>query len=164
MSKRKSLCALNSDNWDVEDVPEEKGTFQKASEDELKNRVIRTAFRRTVSTTKSTGLFSGFEGFSKTTSVNSLFSALCKTTSSPVVTSASNLPKSSEEFSPREKQEMLADLNKSILDRIKTRIEENPFAILTPIFEDYEKQLKKIKSNEKTPSEASSTSSDAKGN
>lgn len=45
-SKRTATSELNHDNWDEDDEPEEAGTFQKASEDVLKNRVIKRAVRR----------------------------------------------------------------------------------------------------------------------
>lgn len=44
--KRTAISDLNHTNWDEEDEPEEAGTFSKASEDVIKNRVIRVAKRR----------------------------------------------------------------------------------------------------------------------
>lgn len=44
--KRSATSDLNHDNWNQEEEPEERGSFQKASEDALKNRVIKTARRR----------------------------------------------------------------------------------------------------------------------
>lgn len=46
MLKRRPGTELNHDNWNNEEEPEEKGEFRKASEEELKNRVIKTARRR----------------------------------------------------------------------------------------------------------------------
>ncbi|XP_023017559.2 uncharacterized protein isoform X1 [Leptinotarsa decemlineata] len=37
---------LNHDNWDKEEEPEDAGTFKRASEEELKKRVIKTARRK----------------------------------------------------------------------------------------------------------------------
>lgn len=44
--KRTATSDLNHDNWDDEAEPEEAGTFKKASEDVIKQRVIKTARRR----------------------------------------------------------------------------------------------------------------------
>lgn len=44
--KRTATSDLNHDNWDREDAPEDAGTFQRASEESLKRRVIKTAKRR----------------------------------------------------------------------------------------------------------------------
>lgn len=44
--KRSATSELNHDNWDQEEEEEVQGTFQKASNDTLKNRVIKTAKRR----------------------------------------------------------------------------------------------------------------------
>lgn len=170
-TKRRNLGDLNSDNWDEEDAPEERGTFRKASEDEIKNRVIKTARRRIAPATESKdapppGIFSGFGGFTKTptapVATSSPFSFLSKTTSSPAVTS-NGPPKSQEKDDQKKGQESgneseyhkkLVDLNKSVLEWIKSKIEKNPLIILTPIFEDYEKHLKEIKkSDEKQTSE-----------
>lgn len=49
MAKRTASRDINHENWDQEDEPEEAGTFQKASEEELKTRVIKTAKRRNLS-------------------------------------------------------------------------------------------------------------------
>lgn len=82
-SKRRATSDLNHDNWDRETEPETAGTFQTASENELKNRVIRKARRKladdkpgetTDSATKS--VFSGFTGFGKTSSTSSTSSTL----------------------------------------------------------------------------------------
>lgn len=43
--KRSAASDLNHDNWDDYE-PEEAGTFQKASQDVLQRRVIKTARRR----------------------------------------------------------------------------------------------------------------------
>lgn len=44
--KRSATRDINHQNWDEEDEPEEAGEFQRASEDILKTRVIKTAKRR----------------------------------------------------------------------------------------------------------------------
>lgn len=45
-AKRTATSDLNHENWDKDDTPEEAGTFQRASEDSLKKRIIKTARRR----------------------------------------------------------------------------------------------------------------------
>lgn len=49
MAKRTATRDINHENWDQEDEPEEAGTFQRAPEEQLKNRVIKTAKRRNLS-------------------------------------------------------------------------------------------------------------------
>ncbi|CAG9762074.1 unnamed protein product [Ceutorhynchus assimilis] len=44
--KRSATSDLNHDNWNQEDEPEERGTFQKASDVALKTRIMKTAKRR----------------------------------------------------------------------------------------------------------------------
>lgn len=44
--KRSATSDLNADNWNQEEEPEEAGTFQKASDEILTRRVVRTAKRR----------------------------------------------------------------------------------------------------------------------
>lgn len=46
MAKRIASREINHENWDQEDEPEDAGTFQRAPEEELKARVIKTAKRR----------------------------------------------------------------------------------------------------------------------
>lgn len=65
MSKRGALTDLNHDNWDQEEPEEERGSFKRASEDELKRRVIKKAVRRTPAGGSGEGqaIFSNFTGF-----------------------------------------------------------------------------------------------------
>lgn len=46
--KRGATTDLTHDNWDQEEEQEEAGSFQKASEDILKQRVIKIARRRNI--------------------------------------------------------------------------------------------------------------------
>ncbi|XP_055914147.1 nuclear pore complex protein Nup50 [Eupeodes corollae] len=88
-SKRRATSDLNHDNWDREIEPENKGTFQTAPEDELKNRVIRKAHRKLTGTSDAANktqdssdggqpksVFSGFTGFGKTPSTATTASTL----------------------------------------------------------------------------------------
>ena len=46
MAKRSAGTELNHENWDQEEESEEAGTFATATEDVLKDRVIKKAKRR----------------------------------------------------------------------------------------------------------------------
>lgn len=48
MAKRTATREINHENWDQDDEPEDPGTFQRASEEELKGRVIKTAKRKSL--------------------------------------------------------------------------------------------------------------------
>lgn len=62
--KRSATSELNHDNWDQDDDPEERGTFQQASGNALKNRVIKTAKRRNPIRNEDGDKPSAFAGFS----------------------------------------------------------------------------------------------------
>ncbi|XP_018803939.1 PREDICTED: nuclear pore complex protein Nup50 [Bactrocera latifrons] len=108
--KRQATSNLNHENWDQEDEPEERGTFRKASEDELKNRVIKKARRKVV--TGNSGedatddgapksVFSGFAGFGKPSNAapsGSPFSFLSKASTSPADVSNAATTKPSFSF------------------------------------------------------------------
>ncbi|XP_066137572.1 nuclear pore complex protein Nup50 [Euwallacea fornicatus] len=85
--KRSATSDLNHDNWNQEEEPEERGAFQVASDDILKNRIIKTARRRNPiredNETKSA--FVGFTGFSnKPASADfSFLKGISKTDSAP---------------------------------------------------------------------------------
>lgn len=55
MEKRKATTDLNHENWDRDEEPEDKGTFQTASEDVLKTRVIKKAKRNISAGESGTG-------------------------------------------------------------------------------------------------------------
>lgn len=62
--KRGATSELTDRNWDVEDEPEERGTFVQADKSEISRRVIKVGKRRSqAETPASTGIFSGFAGF-----------------------------------------------------------------------------------------------------
>lgn len=65
--KRTAGYDLNADNWDKEEEPEDRGVFKTASEDELKNRVIKKARRKMVGSSgdgeaPKLGAFASFSG------------------------------------------------------------------------------------------------------
>ena len=45
MQKRPSATELNPDNWRQEEQPEEAGQFRKATDDQMKARVVKKACR-----------------------------------------------------------------------------------------------------------------------
>jgi len=63
MAKRGAGTELNHDNWDQEEESEEAGEFKKATEDQMKGRVIRKAKRRNLNEDQRKNVFSGFGGF-----------------------------------------------------------------------------------------------------
>ncbi|CAH1996317.1 unnamed protein product [Acanthoscelides obtectus] len=73
-AKRTATTDLNHENWNREDEPEEQGSFQQASEEQLKNRIIKTARRRNPISSvrnsedadgKQKNIFTGFTAFAK---------------------------------------------------------------------------------------------------
>jgi len=72
---------LTHENWDQEEEREEAGTFKKATEGDLKGRVIKRARRRNAGADEGTekkNVFSGFGGFSAKQDSSQAFSFLSK--------------------------------------------------------------------------------------
>jgi len=79
MAKRGAGSELNHDNWDQEEECEEAGEFKKASEDQMKGRVIKKAKRRNLNEDQKKNVFAGFGGFTSTnTTAQEAFSFLAK--------------------------------------------------------------------------------------
>jgi len=79
MAKRGAGTELNHDNWDQEEESEEAGEFRKASDDQMKGRVIKKAKRRNLNEDQKKNVFAGFGGFtSANTSAKDAFSFLAK--------------------------------------------------------------------------------------
>ncbi|XP_058124943.1 nuclear pore complex protein Nup50 [Anopheles ziemanni] len=71
MAKRGAQSTLDHLNWNEDETPEEVGEFAKASEDVIKQRVIKKARRRVAGDADSTAaatssVFGGFKGFQST--------------------------------------------------------------------------------------------------
>lgn len=153
-AKRVAGRELNHDNWNEEDESEEAGEFKKASDEALKNRVIKVAKRRMPTEgEKKSNPFTGFGGFSSsggasTPPSSSPFSFLAK------LPSASEAPKTngstgiksdsskSDGGSNDEYYSKVKALNLAFVDWIKSNVDITPLIDLTPTFKDYEKHLK----------------------
>lgn len=179
MAKRGPTSELNHDNWDDQYVPEEAGTFTKASEDALQKRVIRTAKRRNTPD-QSKNPFANFSGFktgggtpmATKPDIKATFSFTSTTT--PKTNGVTDKPKtlfgipseikednkSAEKSSSNESDRYIANLkklNKSVSDWIKKHVEKDAACILTPIFKDYEMYLEKIKNDKSSDSTVGET-------
>lgn len=108
--KRSATSELNHDNWDAEEAPEESGTFQKASDDSLKQRVIKTARRRNpISSVRDNddkekkSAFTSFTGFGKSsTPTTATFSFLSNINTSKTPPKENGI----EEKSEKDKNDM----------------------------------------------------------
>jgi len=79
MAKRGAGTELNHDNWDQEEESEEAGEFRKATDDQMKGRVIKKAKRRNLNEDQKKNVFAGFGGFtSSNTTAETAFSFLAK--------------------------------------------------------------------------------------
>lgn len=160
--KRNATSELNHDNWDSEEPDHDVGEYKKASSEELKGRVIKTARRRIQRPTDESdapptkSVFSNIKFTATPSAATPNFSFLSKipptngsSTSSPkkdeTTTSTSSVAvigggeKKSAEYISK-----LKDLNKTVASWIKLKVDANASCILTPIFKDYEMYLKKI--------------------
>jgi len=79
MAKRGAGTELNHDNWDQEEESEEAGEFRKATDDQMKGRVIKKAKRRNLNEDQKKNVFAGFGGFtSSNMTAENAFSFLAK--------------------------------------------------------------------------------------
>ncbi|XP_066586050.1 nuclear pore complex protein Nup50-like [Prorops nasuta] len=85
-SKRSAPSELNQDNWHKEEIPEEVGTFARASDDEIQKRVIRFGKRRITGPTGGDSnvknVFKSLASFNSTPATNSNFNFLSNTSTS----------------------------------------------------------------------------------
>ncbi|XP_068143659.1 nuclear pore complex protein Nup50 [Drosophila tropicalis] len=90
-----------------------------------------------------------------TAASTSMFKASVPSENSPVVAklSSSNSQPSSEY------RENVADLNRGVIKFIKDKIDENPYCILTPVFDNYNKHLKELKDEEVAKSDKTTSTS-----
>ncbi|XP_014219582.1 nuclear pore complex protein Nup50 [Copidosoma floridanum] len=95
-NKRKPTTELNHDNWNQEEEKIEPGIFEKASDDILSRRIVKTARRRLPQsedgTTKSAfGSFTGFKTTAVTNSASPFSFLRSNSSASTLTTSNSNL-------------------------------------------------------------------------
>lgn len=170
--KRRPDTDINQDNWNDEDEPEQEGTFEKATEEELKARVIKTAKRR-IKPGDSNGdqpkanAFSSFAGFGASKNGDSakstpLFSfgkkpeepaaskpnAFCANynlKTQPTTMATSDVEKTAEFCSN------LKGLNSAFVKCIQTHVDGTKPCILTPILNDYIKFVQELETNASKP-------------
>ncbi|KAL8618984.1 hypothetical protein ACOMHN_018367 [Nucella lapillus] len=154
MSKRRPTSDLNDRNWDDEEEPEEAGTFSLASQDVLKDRVIRKAKRTRQNDSEKGSSGSIFAGFALKTSDSLVPKPSMSTgvtlnfgsnlTFQPKTNGTQPKPSGVSDKDPADNPEYLRQLkllNENILSWIQKHVESNPYCILTPSFKDYEKHL-----------------------
>lgn len=135
MAKRRASAQLTKENCEDEDLEENSGEFQKADKNEISNRVIKTARRR--SSNVSSPLAS-FPGFGATPSKSSPFSFLNKPTTT-------NEPKPDATAGATTKAEKLKSLNLNFVKWVQKHLDDDPYVVLIPVFKDYEKHFESIK-------------------
>ncbi|KAJ8956177.1 hypothetical protein NQ318_020728 [Aromia moschata] len=173
-AKRSATSELNHDNWNEEEEREDSGTFQRASEDSLKRRIIKTARRRNPISSVRSGdtdvksAFTGFTAFTKaavppTASTFSFLSNITNEAEKPetngksvkeaekkihVVPSSSNksiFPDAKESTTKSNDYfSKLKGLNENVASWIKRHVDANPLINLQPIFRDYEQYFKEL--------------------
>ncbi|XP_078667464.1 nuclear pore complex protein Nup50-like [Branchiostoma floridae x Branchiostoma belcheri] len=168
-AKRTATTELTDRNWDQEDEPEEAGTWNPASRDQMAKRRVRKAIRRgnAGSSEGGSGAFSTFSGltskpasavFSLTsgapkpltvsngnkTTPSVPFSGFGTATPTPGVSDPSPAGgPTSPKYSPQYCSQ-LQSLNRSLLQWLQKHVDSNPICDLTPSFRDYEKHLRDI--------------------
>lgn len=180
MSKRRPDIQINQNNWDEELESEEGGHFQKADENELKSRIIRTAKRRIIrssdepdaNASSAKPVFSGFSlvsnkssttsndgGVPKPFSFGSGFSsqqsAAAPFASSTIGASSFTVQSKGDAVRSSEFMTKLRELNDAVLNCIKGHIERGDACILSPIFKDYDKYVKELEEKDKTATASS---------
>lgn len=167
MSKRAPGSTLTQENWDNEEKNEDQGTWNRAKESTLKERVIMRAKRR--GPAESKGMGSAFGGLS------------AKLGNKKDTAAFSFAPKKEEEKKEEEKPEVKSEdklttsdkeiekLNKSLLEWIEAHVKRDPICDFRPVFNDYKNYMDKIdkrfgnswiEPTAKTNGAASSTSTD----
>ncbi|CAH0560082.1 unnamed protein product [Brassicogethes aeneus] len=171
MAKRTATTELNHDNWEREDEPEEAGTFQRATEDTLKKRVIKSARRRNPASTlmnsgdaANKGAFASFQGFGKAATPAAPNFNFLSNLSNPPKTNGTTTPDKKDGTAPKlifgntntnntiekktEKSQdywaRLKGLNESVSKWIDKWVKEDPLCNLQPVFDDYKKYFDEL--------------------
>lgn len=176
--KRIAGSDLNQDNWNEEEDPEDVGTFEKATDSEMKSRIIRTAKRRlkgdaTDGQPPKTSVFSSFSGFAKTNDTAKPAPALAafsfgkkpdepatktpptidttfKFGSSPAATVQTAEVEKSAEYCSK-----LKELNSAFLKCIQKHVDSGRPCILTPVLNDYIKSVNELDATASKPNSSS---------
>ncbi|KAJ8973864.1 hypothetical protein NQ317_016876 [Molorchus minor] len=164
--KRSATSDLNHDNWDRDEEPEDAGTFQRASEHSLKQRIIKTARRRNpISSVRSDAdaksAFTSFTAFSKTPVPTSSAFSFLSNIKNQTGKSETNGTSLGNEKAVSEKKVTLSPtspnfkessdsirLNESVATWIKKHVDTNPLINLQPIFRDYETYFTKLENED----------------
>lgn len=161
MAKRTASNDLNHENWNVDDDPEDAGSFKRATADVLKTRVYKTARRRNPigsspstdeATAEKPNIFGAFTGFSKApVSTTSAFGFLYNNNNQPKVNGIRHLSPTMDQQTSKADHEhdeeyfsRLKGLNSSVASWIKRHVDENPFVNLKPVFQDYERYFDEL--------------------
>lgn len=156
--KRIADKQLTDRNWLDEEEPEEAGEFKRADDEVVKKRVIKTAKRRLPpgsGADEKPSLFSGFAGFGAPKLVATTTAENSNGASKPIFTSVSSSSTSSVATPDKPDNtdnndvflKKLKKLNESVLKFAKEHVEKNSFVILSSVFNDYERHLKRIRSS-----------------
>lgn len=144
MSKRAPGSNLNQDNWDQDEAPAEQGTWNRAGESTLKQRVIMRAKRRGTGATTSEkpSAFGGLSSkISKPASTGAF--SFSTTTASPKVEEPVE-KKKEEPKDVKTSDDEIKQLNLGVLKWIRLCLDNDPICDLRPVFEDYKKYIDKL--------------------
>ncbi|XP_022901529.2 nuclear pore complex protein Nup50 [Onthophagus taurus] len=170
MAKRTATSELNHFNWDDKEEPEDAGEFKKATSEVLQKRVIKTARRRNpissnVSETPKSSVFGNFSGFGgkpapAPSTAFSFLNNLNKEKEKEPPTNGTNMlgvakVTNNPSFQAYEKKEedgeflaKIKALNESVSNWIKSKVDQNPYVDLKPVFKDYEKHFNDLKTKD----------------
>uniref|UniRef100_A0A131XVG7 Putative nuclear pore complex component n=1 Tax=Ixodes ricinus TaxID=34613 RepID=A0A131XVG7_IXORI len=152
MAKRRADKEINHDNWDNEDdeEAEDPGKFKQADTDELKRRVIKVGRRSVSNSPAAPSPFATF-GFG---------SAAPKPAAPPsMLPNGSAEAKEAPSLSNPKFLGKLKSLNECLVRWLQKHLDSNPYRDFTPVFRDYERHLKEIRSEASSPASLSTSSS-----
>ncbi|KAM7540119.1 hypothetical protein Aperf_G00000040430 [Anoplocephala perfoliata] len=129
MSKRAAEKPLDYDHWDAPDEAPAQSAFEQADEATLKSRKLIHVSKKTQPITQSRrGIFRSLDAFGA------------------VQTNPQSTPITSSPLQDTDFLSKLAALNKEVSQWISKHVDEDPYCILTPVFDDYAKHLASIES------------------
>ncbi|KAM7293469.1 nuclear pore complex protein Nup50 isoform X1 [Ixodes scapularis] len=152
MAKRRADKEINHDNWDNDDEEEaeDPGKFKQADTDELKRRVIKVGRRSVSNSPAASSPFANF-GFG---------SAAPKPAAPPsLLPNGSAEAKEAPSLSNPKFLGKLKSLNECLVHWLQKHLDSNPYRDFTPVFRDYERHLKEIRSEASSLPSLSTSSS-----